>query len=90
MYLTISDDVRNKINKDCKELNATPILISKQYKAEDKGCLYIVLAKRDVFEVDEDTCYVVWLYNDKIGGLGYGTYMLSFKDALEVMSTKIE
>lgn len=52
---------------------------------KDDGYLYWVIARK----LYKDS-YVLWLYNDSQGGLFHGYYDMNFKEALELLTSKIQ
>lgn len=88
-YLKVSDDVRRKIENACCDLNTKPIMVSRYSTNERDSYLYYVLAKRYLPNLDEDDCYVLWLYNDSFNTLCNGVYMLSFPELIKEYNKRL-
>lgn len=90
MYNDVSSELKEKIELACKELNSEMLLVSRWSLNESDAYMYVVLAKKVSEEFNENEKYIVWYYNDSLGGLNTGSYMLSFKDALEEMASRVK
>jgi hypothetical protein len=90
-FTDISTEVTEKITKATEELNCKPILICRLTNHPEDAYLYVVIGQ--YIEPNPFGEYCVWTANtsrptDK-ADLFYGSYGVSFKNALKIVDDKI-
>lgn len=92
-FTNISIDTTNKITKATKKLNCIPILICNLTNHPEDDYLYAVIGQYIKPHSLYGKAYCVWTANTSRGGevadLHYGSYGVSFKNALKIVDEKI-
>lgn len=90
-FTTLPADVTNKITEAVKELDCTPILISRLTNHPDDSKLFVVIAQYDKEHPMYDKSYCVWeanTFGDQ-ASLFYGHYGVSFLTAIKIVADKV-
>ena len=92
-FTDISADARDAITKAVAELDCTPILICRASNHPEDDYLYVVIGQYIEPHPYDGKAYCVWTANTsrkaKVADLHYGSYGVSFKNALKVAVEKI-
>lgn len=90
-FTTISTEVTDKITKATEELNCKPILICRLTNHPEDAYLYAVIGQYIEPHSIYGNAYCVWTANASApkANLFYGSYGVSFKNALKVVDEKI-
>lgn len=92
-FTDISTEVAQAITKAVAELNCTPVLICRASNHPEDDYLYVVIGQYINPHHYYGKAYCVWTANvsrrTAIADLHYGSYGVSFKNALKVADEKI-
>lgn len=89
-FTTITSEVYDKIKKATEELDCMPIMVCRLTNHPDDHYLYVVIAQYTKPHPIYGNAYCVWEANvGSKASLFYGHYGLSFKVALDVVSSKV-
>lgn len=88
MYTDIPREVTKAIGEECKKLNTKRCLVSRVSLGVNDAHLFVVLASKNkpLFVGRE---YVAWYFNTYSNSLFDGKYELTFKEALDVINSRI-
>ena len=92
-FTDISTEVTEMITQAVARLNCTPILICRASNHPEDDYLYVVIAQYIEPHTIYGNAYCVWTANTsrkaEVADLHYGSYGVSFKNALKVADEKI-
>ena len=88
LFYDVPFEVREDLRFACAENNYRPIVTYRQTNHPEDMYLYRIIAKK-IDEKDENTDYVVWMYNSERQALNHGVYGLDFPDALKVVADRL-
>ena len=92
-FTDISTEVTEAITKAVAELNCAPVLICRASNHPEDDYLYAVIGQYIEPHPYDGKAYCVWTANTsrktKVADLHYGSYGVSFKNALKVADEKI-
>ena len=92
-FTDISTEVREMITKATERLGCTPILICRASNHPEDDYLYAVIGQYIEPHSMYGNAYCVWTVNvsrrSEVADLHYGSYGVSFKNALKIIDEKI-
>ena len=92
-FTTIPTEVRDMIAKATKELDCVPVLICRLTNHPEDDYLYAVIGQYTESHIIYGNAYCVWTANvsrrSERADLHYGSYGVSFKNALKIVDEKI-
>lgn len=92
-FTDISTEVTEMITKATERLNCTPILICRASNHPEDNYLYAVIGQYIEPNSMYGKAYCVWTANTsrgtEVADLHYGSYGVSFKNALKIVDEKI-
>ena len=91
-FTDISLDTQDRITEAVNRLNCEPVLICRASNHPEDNYLYAVIGQYTEPHLIYGKAYCVWTANtsrDNVADLHYGSYGVSFKNALKIVDEKI-